>query len=134
MLSSTYTSFGNDGVARLNESIDEPPNTIVSAEMAAALKCASDHLPSYVDVILGDIQASVEDHNEAQMVATWDAPYLGVEGLVIGDEYHVYSTSGSIIASMVASSRSKRIMLSTLSSGVYTVTGPHSSVRFVVVR
>ena len=134
VLSSTYTSFGNDGLPRLNESIDEPPNTIVSAEMAAALKCASDHLPSFVDVVLGDIQASVEDHKGVQLVATWDAPYLGVEGLEIGDAYHVYSSSGSLIASMVASSNSKRITLSTLASGVYTVTGPRASVRFVVVR
>ncbi|MFM8770908.1 MAG: hypothetical protein ACKOE4_02635, partial [Candidatus Kapaibacterium sp.] len=63
VLTSTYTAFGNDGAVRFNKSINDPPNQKVSAEMAAALLCASDHLPIYVDVILGDIPASVDDED-----------------------------------------------------------------------
>jgi len=44
----TYTAFGNDGF-RLNQAINDPPNQIVSQEMADALATASDHLPVYAD-------------------------------------------------------------------------------------
>jgi len=59
-VSNSYIAYGNDGPARLNKSINDPPNTIVTAEIANALHCASDHLPIYMDIVLGDIQASVE--------------------------------------------------------------------------
>lgn len=61
LVPNSYTVFGNDGTNRLNSSIDNPPNQKVSAEMAAALKCASDHLPSFVDIIVGRRVASLKD-------------------------------------------------------------------------
>lgn len=54
LLPGSYTHFGNDGVARLNSSIDSPANTKYSAAMASALRCASDHLPVYADFIFGE--------------------------------------------------------------------------------
>lgn len=51
MIPGSYTHYGNDGVARLNSSIDSPINTKYSAGIAAALRCASDHLPVYCDLV-----------------------------------------------------------------------------------
>ncbi len=47
----SYKVYGNDGQPRLNKSINDPVNTAVTAELAAALRCASDHLPVYADVV-----------------------------------------------------------------------------------
>jgi len=134
VITSSYTSFGNDGLPRLNESIDEPANQSVSAQMAAALKCASDHLPSFVDVVLGDFQASVDDDEQTKLQATWSAPYLTVTGLHNGHTYRVSSTSGALVATIQANAAQERIMLSSLPSGAYTLSGPEASARFIVVR
>jgi hypothetical protein len=134
VLPQTYTSFGNDGLARLNESIDEPTNTLVSAEMAAALKCASDHLPSYVDVILGDVQAGVDEGENGLLTAHWQAPYLKVGGMQIGEQYRVFSSTGALIATITAQNTEQRIMLSTVASGVYSIVGLRSQIRFAVTR
>ncbi|MFH1009882.1 MAG: hypothetical protein V1784_01445 [bacterium] len=48
-LPSTYTAYGNDG-DHFNDSINDPPNAVVSQEIANALHRASDHLPVYVNV------------------------------------------------------------------------------------
>ncbi|HLP29225.1 MAG TPA: hypothetical protein VK147_11345 [Candidatus Didemnitutus sp.] len=134
VLTQTYTAFGNDGLPRLNESIDDPKNILVSSEMAAALKCASDHLPAYVDVILGDVQASVDDVQQQALVATWEAPYLKISGMQIGEQYRVYTTAGGLVATITAHTVEQRIMLSSLASGVYSLAGPRTQIRFAVSR
>ncbi|MCX6140733.1 MAG: hypothetical protein NTX15_07900 [Candidatus Kapabacteria bacterium] len=134
VISSTYTPFGNDGVPRLNDAIDVPTNTRVSAEMAAALKCASDHLPSFVDVILGDVQAGVDDETSTTLRASWDAPYVHLKGLLHDGTYRLYSANGSLVATVVASSTEQRFHLPMLATGSYTINGPEGSTRFVVVR
>lgn len=50
----SYAAFGNDGQSRLNSSINNPPNTLVSPELAEALRCASDHLPVFADFIFSE--------------------------------------------------------------------------------
>ena len=45
-----YVNFGNDGKNRLNSSIDNPQNEMYGDEMAQALRCASDHLPVYIEL------------------------------------------------------------------------------------
>lgn len=134
VLAQTYTAFGNDGLPRLNESIDEPTNSLVSAEMAAALKCASDHLPSYVDVILGDVQASVDDADQDVLRASWQAPYVKITGMQTGEQYRIFTSTGVVVSTITANNNEQRIMLSTLASGVYTLTGPRSQVRFTITR
>lgn len=47
--SGSYTAFGNDGL-RFNNPINDPPNTIVSADVADALEAASDHTPVFLDL------------------------------------------------------------------------------------
>jgi hypothetical protein len=42
----TYTEYGNDG-NHFNDSINKPPNAVVSQQVADALHYASDHLPVY---------------------------------------------------------------------------------------
>ena len=42
----TYTEYGNDG-NHFNDSINKPPNAVVSQQIADALHYASDHLPVY---------------------------------------------------------------------------------------
>jgi endonuclease/exonuclease/phosphatase family metal-dependent hydrolase len=44
--SGSYTEYGNDG-NHYNDSINKPPNTVVSQTIANALHYASDHLPVY---------------------------------------------------------------------------------------
>lgn len=56
----SYTVFGNDGLDRRNSSITDPPNQIVSQEIAEALQCASSHLPVYADYVFGKV-TSVEN-------------------------------------------------------------------------
>lgn len=48
-VSGSYTSYGNDGL-RLNNPINDPPNTIVSQDVADALHDASDHAPVFLDL------------------------------------------------------------------------------------
>lgn len=47
----TYDAFGNDG-AHLNQAINDPPNGVVSQEVADALNAASDHLPVVLELQL----------------------------------------------------------------------------------
>lgn len=47
----TYDAFGNDG-AHLNLAINNPPNGVVSQEVADALNAASDHLPVVLELQL----------------------------------------------------------------------------------
>ena len=55
--------FRRDGLDRLNSSINAPTNMLVSEEISNALQSASDHLPVFAEVILGDIHAGVrKDH------------------------------------------------------------------------
>jgi len=42
----TYTEYGNDG-NHFNDSINQPPNSVVSQQLADALHYASDHLPVF---------------------------------------------------------------------------------------
>jgi hypothetical protein len=102
--------------------------------MAAALKCASDHLPAYVDVILGDVQASVDDAEDVVLSASWQAPYVKITGMQTGEQYRIFTSTGVVVATITASSNEQRIMLSTLASGVYTLSGPRSQVRFTITR
>ena len=52
ILTSTYTSYGNDG-NHFNDSINRMPNTAVPDSVANALHYAADHLPVYSDFIFG---------------------------------------------------------------------------------
>lgn len=45
-LPGTYTEYGNDG-NHFNDSINQPPNSVVSQQIADALHYASDHLPVF---------------------------------------------------------------------------------------
>jgi hypothetical protein len=135
LIGASYTAFGNDGVARLNESIDEPTNTRVSAEMAAALKCASDHLPLFADVILGDIQAGVDSGDDRlRFTASWSAPSLTLRGTRVDGTYRIVSVDGSVHATIKATSDVTTVHLTDLASGTYHVTGPNGYDRFVVIR
>ncbi len=48
-VSGSYTAFGNDGL-RFNNPINDPTNTIVSADVADALEAASDHTAVFLDL------------------------------------------------------------------------------------
>lgn len=56
----SYTTFGNDGLPRLNDPINDPPNTAVSGAMADALRCASDHLPIFADFAFSEPTSTPE--------------------------------------------------------------------------
>jgi hypothetical protein len=135
IVSNSYTVYGNDGVQRFNKSIDDPVNTKVSADIAQALKCASDHLPVYADVILGDQEASVTTGaEESPLTASWQAPYLTLRGAQDDVLYSIYTINGKHIANVRSRQGTSRVMLGTLTSGTYVVSGGGASVRFVVAR
>lgn len=52
LLASTYQAFGNDG-QHFNKSVNEPPFTIITQEIANALFNSSDHLPVFADFDFG---------------------------------------------------------------------------------
>ena len=135
IVSNSYTVYGNDGVQRFNKSIDDPVNTKVAADIAQALKCASDHLPVYADVILGDQEASVTTGaEESPLTASWQAPYLTLRGAQDDVLYSIYTINGKHIANVRSRQGTSRVMLGTMPSGTYVVSGGGASVRFVVAR
>jgi endonuclease/exonuclease/phosphatase family metal-dependent hydrolase len=135
IVSNSYTVYGNDGVQRFNKSIDDPVNTKVAADIAQALKCASDHLPVYTDIILGDQEASVTTGaEELPLTASWQAPYLTLRGVQDDVLYSIYTINGKHIANVRSRHSTSRVMLGTLPSGTYVVSGGGTSVRFVVAR
>jgi endonuclease/exonuclease/phosphatase family metal-dependent hydrolase len=54
ILVETYTAFGQDGLHFNKAIIDDPPNEVVSPEVAAAIHYASDHLPVFADFFVYD--------------------------------------------------------------------------------
>lgn len=135
LVSNSYTVFGNDGVQRFNKSIDDPVNNKVTAEVARALKCASDHLPVYTDIILGDQEAAVGDAAaDSQLTVIWQAPYLTLRGAKEDALYSITAVNGKRVANVRPQQSTSRVMLGTLPSGTYVVSGAGTAVRFVVTR
>lgn len=129
VLTSTYTAFGNDGAVRFNKSINDPPNQKVSAEIASALLCASDHLPIYVDVVLGDIPASVTDA-EADQWWTCDGHTISI---VPGTpDVSVYSSQGRRVAFLPTSNATQRI--DDLPTGMYILQQQNHNAKAAIVR
>ena len=129
VLTSTYTAFGNDGAIRFNRSINDPPNQKVSAEMAAALLCASDHLPIYVDVILGDVPASVDD---ADATPWWTCDGRTITVAPATPDVSVYSLQGNRVALLPTSNAIQRI--EDLPTGMYILQQQFQNARALIVR
>ncbi len=129
VLTSTYTAFGNDGAIRFNKSINDPPNQKVSAEIAAALLCASDHLPIYVDVVLGDVPASVDD---AEGTSWWTCDGHTITVAPGTADVSVYSSHGRRVAFLPTSSSMQRI--EDLPTGLYILQRQNRNARALIVR
>lgn len=52
---------GNDGQNRLNSAINSPANTKYPAEMASALRCASDNLPVFGTIMMPSVTGVLEE-------------------------------------------------------------------------
>jgi hypothetical protein len=65
LIDTTYTSFGNDG-QHFNQSINEPPYTVITEEIADALFNSSDHLPVFADFDFGTV-SDVEDISPSEL-------------------------------------------------------------------
>lgn len=118
----TYTHFGNDGVPRLNESINNPTNRLISQSMADALVCASDHLPVFVDVVLGDVQASVEDHGAVTPSLRVMESEVMISNCSLGQPITINDVNGRIIYRINATSEVMNITTSHLPRGIYFLT------------
>lgn len=129
VITSTYTHVGNDGVPRLNSGIDVPANKKYSAEMVAALKCGSDHMPVYVDMVLGDIPASVNDEESLGGVTSHDGA-LTVPPSTRAT--YVYSIDGTLVFTVAESNNATRI--DGLLQGVYAVRNGNQTSLVSVVR
>ncbi len=129
VLTQTYTAFGNDGAVRFNRSINDPPNQKVSAEMASALLCASDHLPIYVDVVLGDFPASVDD---ADGTSWWTCDGHTITVAPSTADVSVYSSQGRRVAFLPTSSSTQRI--EDLPTGMYILQQQNHNAQAMIVR
>jgi endonuclease/exonuclease/phosphatase family metal-dependent hydrolase len=129
VLTSTYTAFGNDGTVRFNKSINEPPNQKVSAAIADALLCASDHLPIYVDVLLGDVPASV---NDAQGSLWWTCDGHTITVAPGTPDVNVYTSQGRRVAYLPTSATLQRI--DDLPTGMYILQQSTQNARAVIVQ
>lgn len=128
VINSTYTHVGNDGVPRLNSGIDVPTNKKYSAEMVAALKCGSDHMPVYVDMVLGDIPASVNDV-ESFGVTSQDG-VLRVPPSTLAT--YVFAIDGTLVYTVAESNNPIRI--DGLLHGVYAVRNGNHTTLVSIVR
>ena len=129
VLTSTYTAFGNDGAIRFNKSIDDPPNTKVGSSMAAALKCASDHLPIFVDVVLGDVPTSVVD---ADASTWWECDGRTITIMAGTSDVSVYSSQGLCVATVSASHVPN--IIDDLPTGAYLLHRQGVVARALIVR
>jgi len=130
----SYTAYGNDGVARLNSSIIDPPNTLVSQAMAEALHCASDHLPVYVDFVLGDVQAGVDPSLVQAYAVHYDGSRIVVSGCTIGAALTVHDINGHLLKTVSVSEPTMFIDTASLPSGFYIVSQLFSSAGVSVVH
>lgn len=131
----SYRPFGNDGVPRLNASIDEPPNTLVSASMSAALKCASDHLPLSVDLILGETPAGIDD--VVQPVELSPNPSTGRFQILLqkpGHTIRVYNTHGKLVYESLTTQEVETVNLDAQPVGVYQIRYDRWTLQLVIVR
>ena len=132
VITSSYTAFGNDGAARLNKSINSPANTIVSQEIADALHCASDHLPIYVDIVLGNLQADVNEQTTTSETITVNGNTVFVNNAAPNTVINVYSIQGTLVRTSLVNSPNERINLSNMPTGVYAVKTV-SALKLVIV-
>jgi len=94
-----YTAFGNDGKNRLNSSIDNPLNDF-GQELAQALRCASDHLPVYVELSPDISSVADASYTEQEAPITYyDLMGNIVEKLLYGGFY--IKKQGSIVEKIV---------------------------------
>jgi hypothetical protein len=70
----SYTVFGNDG-HHFQDSVNARPNLVVAEPIANALHRASDHLPVYLDLLVGEGASSVEEE------AVWRRGEMDLSGL-----------------------------------------------------
>lgn len=131
----SYRPFGNDGVPRLSASIDEPPNTLVSASMAAALKCASDHLPLSVDIIVGETPAGIEDIEQPSAIsANPSAGRFQIAFLTPGEPLRVYNSQGKLVLDSEVLNNVTVIDLTNQPVGVYHLRHAHRTLELIIVR
>lgn len=131
----SYSPFGNDGVSRLNASIDDPPNTLVSASMAAALKCASDHLPLSVDIIIGETPAGIDEVEQPFAIsANPSSGRFQVAFLTPGLPLRVYDTRGNLIYEGEVLNNVAIIDLTNQPVGIYQLRHADRTLQLIVVR
>jgi hypothetical protein len=129
LIKGSYTHVGNDGVPRLNSGIDNPVNKKYSPEMVDALKCGSDHMPLYVDMVLGDVPASVDNADAQDHITVYDG------AVIVPPSAHttyVYAIDGTLVNTVTESSIATRI--DDLPHGVYAVYNGRSTRLVTVVR
>jgi endonuclease/exonuclease/phosphatase family metal-dependent hydrolase len=117
----TYTHFGNDGVARLNNSIIDPPNQRYRQEVAEAAHCASDHLPVYVDVIVGDVRAGVTEMVGTTLSARIRGSTLVLTGCSPSEPIHLHDITGRVVRTVAVDRSNIEVDVSSLPNGTYVV-------------
>jgi hypothetical protein len=93
LVPNTYTVLGNDGLSRVNSSITSPPNQKVSVAMAEALLCASDHLPVFVDFVLGQRVASIVTERLLPVVQSRNGSLL-IRNVAVGATIRISDVAG----------------------------------------
>ncbi len=127
----SYTAFGNDSTSRLNSPLNEPPNKAVSAELAEALVCVSDHLPVYVDVVLGRTPASVATRDVHSLTIERVGDVVRIHHCSLGQPIRIINITGSIVSEWVADAPTVSLPLHAIPPGLYFV--EHDNKRAVVI-
>lgn len=128
----SYTVFGNDGVDRLNSSIDNPPNLSVSADIAAALRCASDHLPVYADFVF-DNKTSVPESFQSASIRIYPMPVTDGSVVEVYSDENYISIVDILGQEIYATTiEGDRIILPHLTPGIYVCRVGVKAIAFVV--
>lgn len=129
LLKETYTHFGNDGLPRLNSGIDDPVNKKYSAALVAALKCASDHMPTFVDMVLGDVPASIDEVDAQVGITAYDGAITVPPST---RTTYIYAIDGTLVGTVAECNNATRI--DGLHQGVYAVRNGVTTKLISVVR
>nr|NQU92238.1 T9SS type A sorting domain-containing protein [Bacteroidota bacterium] len=120
-VSNSTLAVGNDGT-HYNDSINHPPNNMVSQEFADALYYASDHLPVTAEFTF-EIQTDVYDLANAQKEIVFPNPIKEVLNVNLGEDHpfivKILSTNGNTIFNKTFNSSHQTIHLNDVKPGVY---------------